>query len=147
MATVSGAILKKVKVVAALLIHETQHAFSHNSALGHGLQLETPYRCDSDFCSNRISVALVSYEFQDQPMVRCHRHIVQNIQRFVIGGHNRVQPSVIIHISNRHSAPHPGLAKHAARICGYVEEAMASILRQQHRFAVAKIRGCQFYRV
>ena len=113
----------------------------------HSSGLETIRGQNSDFRSNRIAVARVPNKFQRQPML-CRRSLIaQHIKRPVIRGHDCVQTTIIVDVSNRHATPHPGFSKNATRLRRDVFKAVACVPCQQHGFAVAEVWKRQFDRV
>src|SRR5439155_1223976 len=99
-----------------------------------------------DFLPNRIAVARVPNKFQRQPMLCRGSLIAQHIKRPVIRGHDCVQTTIIVDVSNRHATPHPGFSKNATRLRRDVFKAVACVPCQQHWFAVVDVVKCKFDR-
>ena len=66
----------------------------------HGSELRTLGRYTFDGCSNRVAIALVSYQLQSQPMILRFRVVMQDICGAVVSGDDRVQPSIVIKVAN-----------------------------------------------
>src|SRR5580700_710297 len=84
-------------------------------------------RHQCDLRANGVAVALVPNQFQQNPMVPFYRFVVENVNRAVIGGHDRVEPAVVIEVANCQSTRNPGLAEEVARLLGNIHKPVPRI--------------------
>src|SRR5207253_837191 len=96
---------------------------------------------------DRIPVAFMSDEQQREPVVLRGSLVVQDVCGSIIGGNDRVQPTDIIQVADRHTPSRPRLLKDLSRVRRHIHETVACVSRQQHRFAIAQVRRSQLNRI
>src|SRR5258708_790067 len=83
-------------------------------------------------------------EQKGKPVVCGDCLIVQDISRAIVGRDDGIDASVIVYISNSHSAPHPGLVEDVPRLRGDVYKSSSGVMRQKHRLLIPELREVQF---
>src|SRR5882762_2783668 len=72
---------------------------------------------------------------------------MQDVGGPVIGGYNRIDPAIVVNITNRKTTRRPGLLKDRSRRGRYVYKSLTRVSYQQHGFAVAQVWRCQLNRI
>src|SRR2546428_12785556 len=74
------------------------------------------------FRANGVAVALVSHQLQRKPEAVGGSFVVQDVRRAGVGGHYCIEASVIVTVTNGHSARCPRLLKHLSGGCRDVND-------------------------
>src|ERR1700733_6048233 len=85
----------------------------------------TGHQCD--LRADRVAVALMPDQFQQNPMVPGYRFVVENMNRAIIRGYDRIEAAVVIEVANCQSTRNPDLLEEFARLQGNIHKPVPRI--------------------
>src|SRR4029077_16727414 len=96
-------------------------------------------RHNLDLSADRVAVAAMSDQIQEEPMIPCLRLVMEHVNWPVVRGHDRIQTPIVVQIANGQAARDPRQGKDASGLCRYIYKAVAGVACQKHGFAIMQV--------